>query len=221
MLSLYIDPGLFEMHQQLVAHFRSCWNVSEGNFREVAAVIVVSSSTQLVFQVGYPCSAMTKGNDNNFSTVCHHCIVGCPTVWLHYTMLYLIGWGPWASGGFFPGGHQGIFPKFFQGDVKSGEICFFPLEIKKTIFFAEISKIHGALPPLPPPFHVGVSTPTPMLGTLGESQGGEWQQERCNTCQHIFLQLKILWRMVSNVSGMTTASCDGSSSSWAKWEPAS
>jgi len=40
--------------------------------------------------------------------------------------------------------------------AKSGEICFFPLETKKTAFFAEIVKIQGDLD-LPCPL------PTPML----------------------------------------------------------
>jgi len=43
---------------------------------------------------------------------------------------------------FSKGGALGIFPKFFQG-AKSGEICFFPLKIKKTTFFVEIFKIQG------------------------------------------------------------------------------
>ena len=58
---------------------------------------------------------------------------------------------PWASEGFFPGGdHQGIFPKFFQGGEKSGEIGFFPLETKKTIFFMKFLNLRGQIPPCPP-----------------------------------------------------------------------
>jgi len=64
---------------------------------------------------------------------------------------------PWASEEFFPGWvDYGIFQNFFNGGVKSGEICFFPLEIKKTTFFAEIFKIWGGGQG---PF------PTPMLAT--------------------------------------------------------
>ena len=33
------------------------------------------------------------------------------------------------------------FSKSFSTGAKSGEICFFPLEIKKTAFFAEIFKL--------------------------------------------------------------------------------
>ena len=55
---------------------------------------------------------------------------------------------PWASEGFFQGGHSGIFPKFFHGEAKSGEIWFLPLKTKKTNFFAENFKIRG--PPCSP-----------------------------------------------------------------------
>jgi len=34
--------------------------------------------------------------------------------------------------------------------ASSGEICFFPLETKKTTFFAEIFKIQGSQGPLSP-----------------------------------------------------------------------
>jgi len=48
----------------------------------------------------------------------------------------------WASEGFFSGrGLYWIARKFFQGGAKSGEICFFLLETKKTTFFAEIFKV--------------------------------------------------------------------------------
>ena len=61
-----------------------------------------------------------------------------------------------APEGFLPGGgHQGIFPNVFQRGVKSGEICFFPLETKKTNFFSEIFKTRGDKAPLP-------LLPTPM-----------------------------------------------------------
>ena len=46
----------------------------------------------------------------------------------------------WASEGIFPGGTQVDFPKVFLRGPKSGEICFLALEIKKTVFFAEIFK---------------------------------------------------------------------------------
>ena len=40
----------------------------------------------------------------------------------------------------FQGRHQWIFPNVFLGRAKSGEICFLPLETKKTVIFAEIFK---------------------------------------------------------------------------------
>jgi len=40
--------------------------------------------------------------------------------------------GSWKK--FYRRGHQRIFP----GGAKSGEICFFPLETKKTTFFVQI-----------------------------------------------------------------------------------
>jgi len=49
-------------------------------------------------------------------------------------MLYKIH--AWASEGFFPGGATRAFSKIFLGGAKSDEICFFPLETKKTTFFA-------------------------------------------------------------------------------------
>jgi len=60
----------------------------------------------------------------------------------------------------FHGGPLGDFSKIFLG-VKSGEICFFPLETKKTTFFGKVFKIQGGqgLPALP---HL----PTPMLPAL-------------------------------------------------------
>jgi len=42
----------------------------------------------------------------------------------------------------------GEFSKIFLGVAKSGEICFFPLETKKTTCFAKIFKIQGGKPPL-------------------------------------------------------------------------
>jgi len=52
-------------------------------------------------------------------------------------------WGAWASEGFFPGGgQQGIFPKFFPGGDKSGEIWLLPLEIEK-LFLLIISESRG------------------------------------------------------------------------------
>jgi len=55
-------------------------------------------------------------------------------------------------GRIFPrGGALGDFSKIFPGGAKSGEIYFFPLEIKKTTFFAEIFKIQGRkATPVPP-----------------------------------------------------------------------
>jgi len=44
------------------------------------------------------------------------------------------------------------FSKIFLGVTKSGGICFFPLEIKKTTLFGEIFKIQGALPPFRRPW---------------------------------------------------------------------
>jgi len=36
-----------------------------------------------------------------------------------------------------------MFAEVFLGGVKSGEICFLPLETKKTAFFAEIFQIRA------------------------------------------------------------------------------
>jgi len=51
----------------------------------------------------------------------------------------------------FPGGGAlWDFTKLFLWEGKCGQICFFPLEIKKTTFFAENFKIKwGVPPPLP------------------------------------------------------------------------
>jgi len=51
-------------------------------------------------------------------------------------------------GRIFPGGLLENCSKKFLGGSKSGEICFFPLETKKTTFFAEIFKIQ--VEPCPP-----------------------------------------------------------------------
>ena len=59
----------------------------------------------------------------------------------------------WASEGFFPEGPLRIFPKFFYWG-KSGEICFFPLETKKTTFLLKIQNAGGPGSPAP--------LPTPM-----------------------------------------------------------
>jgi len=48
---------------------------------------------------------------------------------------------------FSKGGSPGNFPKIFLGGTKIGEICFFPLETKKTTLFSYIFKIQEALPP--------------------------------------------------------------------------
>jgi len=48
---------------------------------------------------------------------------------------------------FFQGGQYGIFPKFFPGVTKSGEIWFLPFEIEKTTFFANNFKIQGGQSP--------------------------------------------------------------------------
>jgi len=47
---------------------------------------------------------------------------------------------PWASEEFFPGSTKEFFQNFSTGRVKNGEICFFPLETKKTTFFLKSSK---------------------------------------------------------------------------------
>jgi len=64
---------------------------------------------------------------------------------------------------FFQGGHNSAFfhkkPNIFFHGAKTGEILFYPLEIKKTTFFAkkligkcQISKCREVeTPPLPPP----------------------------------------------------------------------
>jgi len=62
----------------------------------------------------------------------------------------------WASEDYFQGRPLGDFSKIFLGGAKSGKICFFLLETKKTTFFADIFKIQGSkapLPPLPTPMH--------------------------------------------------------------------
>jgi len=65
---------------------------------------------------------------------------------LRYRLPYL---QPWTLEGFFPWGPLGVFQNVSRG-AKSGEICFFPLEINKTAFFAKIFKIYGRRrPPLP------------------------------------------------------------------------
>jgi len=61
---------------------------------------------------------------------------------------------PWASERFFPGGALGNFFQNFSRGAKSGEICFFALEIKKISFFAEIFKI---LPPIPTPILLSIT----------------------------------------------------------------
>jgi len=58
----------------------------------------------------------------------------------------------WASEGFFQGGAPGDFSNIFPWGAKSGEICFFPLENKKTTFFAETFKIQGGGSPCLTPF---------------------------------------------------------------------
>ena len=69
----------------------------------------------------------------------------------------------WASEGFFPGGTTKRFSKIFPWGAKSGEICFFPLEIKKTTFFGwNFQNPGGSRPPPAPPFrrpwgYVGVN----------------------------------------------------------------
>jgi len=57
------------------------------------------------------------------------------------------------------GGQKGIFPKYFPGGAKSGEICFLPLEIEKVTFFANNFKIQGLAlaPPAPLPTPMTVS----------------------------------------------------------------
>ena len=53
---------------------------------------------------------------------------------------------------FSKGGSPGNFPKIFLGGTKIGEICFFPLETKKTTLFNHIFKIQEALPPFRRPW---------------------------------------------------------------------
>ena len=49
-------------------------------------------------------------------------------------------------------GHKRIFPKFFPGGAKSGEICFFPLKTKKITIFAKNSHSRVGVRPFLPPF---------------------------------------------------------------------
>jgi len=60
---------------------------------------------------------------------------------------------PWVSEGIFPGGPLVDFYKnFSRWWAQRSRNIFFPLETKKTTFFAEIFKIQGwALDPLPTP----------------------------------------------------------------------
>jgi len=51
----------------------------------------------------------------------------------------------WASEGLFPGGHPGIFPKFFQGGPKVLKFDFSHAKLRKEPFFAENFKIQGDL----------------------------------------------------------------------------
>jgi len=55
-----------------------------------------------------------------------------------------------ASEDIFQGGRLGDFSKIFLGGSESGYICFFPLETKKTTFFAEIFETQGKVPPASP-----------------------------------------------------------------------
>jgi len=55
--------------------------------------------------------------------------------------VYVFNWYACVLEVIFPGRPLGEFSKIL-GD-KSGDICFFPFEIKKTSFFAEIFKIQG------------------------------------------------------------------------------
>ena len=53
---------------------------------------------------------------------------------------------------FSKGGPRGDFFEIFLRGAKSGEICFYPLETKKTTFFGEIFKIKVAFPPFRRPW---------------------------------------------------------------------
>jgi len=80
-----------------------------------------------------------------------------------FLLMKLSAMYPWALEGLFPRGASRGF--FFLGGAKSSEICFFPLTIKKTTFFAEIFNIlWGLAPPtsLPTPMNV----PTCMVRML-------------------------------------------------------
>ena len=78
------------------------------------------------------------------------------------------------------GGDQEIFPKLFLGGAKIGEICFFPLETKKTTFFTIFFKIQRvALPPLLP-----IPTPMDMLTVPGctKTRKGEFVRQYAEKC---------------------------------------
>ena len=87
---------------------------------------------------------------NTPSTVCHPAMA-CLPHWCCWTVLSddviqhnflqcnFTCLCAWALEGFFPWGTSGFFQKFSRGS-ESGEICFLPLETKKTAFFAEILK---------------------------------------------------------------------------------
>jgi len=61
--------------------------------------------------------------------------------WCNFTCLCA-----WASEGLFPLEHKWIFPNVFLRGAKSGDICFLPLETKKTAFFPEVFKFLPLFP---------------------------------------------------------------------------
>jgi len=79
----------------------------------------------------------------------------------------------------FPGGATGggIFQHFFYGGVKSGEICFSPLETKKTIFFSEIFKIQNGKAPL--------SDARGTIPFVSVNQEKSWKHRFCTFSKHM------------------------------------
>jgi len=61
---------------------------------------------------------------------------------IHSAQSVTLLWIAYRTGveGIFPGGDKWIFPNVFLRGAKCGEICFLPLDFKKTAFFAEVFK---------------------------------------------------------------------------------
>jgi len=97
----------------------------------------------------------------------------------------------WVSERFFPGAHQGIFPKFCRGGQKWWNL-FFPPETMKTTFFAEIFKTWGGARPLLPPFR----RPWPLVGlTFARNKNRSGHLNTTSTKALMGLQLFKKWTL--------------------------